>query len=60
VGVEAFPPEITVQALDEAVICRLARSQEVEADITLVSPEVEIATDEFRALIDPVGDCREL
>ncbi len=51
-GVQAFASELAVEGFDEAIVGRLARPREVQHDTFLVSPEVEIAGDELRSLID--------
>ena len=45
----------TVEALDEPVLHRLAGPGEVEDDALLIGPQIEIAADELRSLID--SDC---
>jgi len=52
VRVQAFGPELAVEGLDEAVVGRLAWPREVEHDALLVGPEIEVAADELRALVD--------
>ena len=52
VGVEAFAAELAVEGFDEGIIGRLAGAGEVEDDTLLIGPQIEIAGDEFRALID--------
>ena len=41
--VQAFRSEFAIERLDEGVVSGLARSEEVERDAALISPEVEIA-----------------
>src|SRR3546814_4500834 len=50
-GVQAFRPQPAVERLDERVVGRLAGAREVEDDAALISPEIEIAGDELRALL---------
>src|SRR5260370_15550694 len=50
-GVQAFGSE-AVERFDEAVVRRLARPREVHHDILLVSPDIEIAGDDLRSLVD--------
>lgn len=45
--VQALRPKLPVQALDEGVVGRLAGTGEVERDIPLVRPEVEVAGNEL-------------
>ncbi len=52
-GVQALRPEAAVEGLDERVVGRLARPREVQHDVVLVSPQIEVAGDELRPLIDP-------
>lgn len=52
-GVEAFAAELAVERLDEGVIRWLARPGEVQLDAALIGPQVEIAGDELRSLVDP-------
>jgi hypothetical protein len=48
VGVQTLRPELPVEGLDEGVARRLPRTGEVEHDVLLVGPEVEIPADELR------------
>jgi hypothetical protein len=41
--VQTFSSEFAIERLDEGVVSGLARSEEVERDAALISPEVEIA-----------------
>src|SRR3954447_16532706 len=50
--VQAFVSELAVEGFDEAVVRGLARPREVEHHTLLVSPDVEIAGDELRSLVD--------
>jgi len=52
-GVQTLRPELAVERLDERVVGRFAQPREVEHDIPLVGPQIEVARDELRALIDP-------
>ena len=45
----------SVEGFNEAVVGRLARSREVEHHTLLVGPEVDIAGDELRSLVDADG-----
>ena len=51
-GVQAFTSELAVEGFDEAVVGRLAWPREVQHDALLVSPDIEIAGDELRPLVD--------
>ena len=53
--VQAFGSELAVKAFDEAVVRRLTRSREVQNDAFLIGPEIEIARDKLRSLINT--DC---
>jgi len=53
--VQAFGSEFAIERFDEGVISGLARPGEVQRDAALIAPQVEIARDEFAALID--ADC---
>jgi len=53
--VEAFLPEPSVEGLDERVIGGLTRPREVERDAFLISPEIKVARDELRALVNANG-----
>src|SRR5690606_30888798 len=50
-----FVTQAAVEAFDEAVLHRLARPREVERYALLIGPEIEIAADELRALVDAYG-----
>src|SRR3546814_1403848 len=45
-GVQAFRPQPAVERLDERVVGRLAGAREVEDDAALISPEIEIRSEE--------------
>ena len=51
--VQALASELAVEGLDERIVRWFARPGEVQGDIALVRPEIEIARDELTALIDP-------
>ena len=53
--VQKFRSEFAIERFDEGVVSGLAQPGEVERDIALISPQVEIARDELGALID--ADC---
>ena len=55
VGVQTFRPELAVECFDEALVGRLAGPRVVERDIVCIGPEVEIARDEFAAILDANG-----
>ena len=50
--VQTLSAELAVQPFDEAVVGRFARPREVENDTALIGPQVEVARDELRALVD--------
>src|SRR3546814_15150257 len=49
--VHAVRPQPAVERLDERVVGRLAGAREVEDDAALISPEIETAGDELRAML---------
>jgi len=53
VGVQAFRPQLAVERLDEAVVGGVPRPGEVQDDIVGIGPEIQIAGDEFAAVVDP-------
>ena len=55
VRVQALGPELRIERLDEAVIRRFPGAREVQRDVVRISPQVEIAGDEFAAIIH--ADC---
>ena len=54
-SVQTLVAELAVEALDEAVLDRLARTDEVELDASAVGPSVERSTGEFRPIVDDQG-----
>jgi putative transposase len=52
VRVQALGPEAPVECLDERVVRGLTRPREVERDTLRIRPQIEVAADELRALID--------
>ena len=50
--VQAFVSELAVEGFDEAVVRRFARPREVQHDTLLVSPDIEIAGDKLRSLVN--------
>lgn len=50
--VQAFVTELAVEGFDEAVVGRLARPREIQHNALLVSPDIEIAGDKFRSLVN--------
>ena len=51
--VQAFRPELAVEGLDERIVRRLSRPQEVKRHSFHVCPQIELARDKLAALIDP-------
>ena len=51
-GVQAFAFEFAVERPNETVVGRHARPREIQHDALLVRPDVEIAGDKLRSLID--------
>ena len=54
-SIEALGAELTVQAFDEGVICRLAGPAEVECHVVHERPKVEFLADELRAVVEANG-----
>jgi hypothetical protein len=54
--IEALGSKLTVERLDERVVRWLAGPREVECDVALISPQVEIARDEPLGLGDATGE----
>jgi hypothetical protein len=50
--IDALGPNFPVERLDKAIVGGLARPRKVERDAIHVGPEIEIAGDEFRAVVD--------
>ncbi len=55
VRIQALRPQAPLERLDERVVGRLPGATEIERDVVLVGPQVEVSRDEFRSLIDPDG-----
>src|SRR5665647_2332013 len=55
VRVQTLRAETSVEGFDEGIVSRLARPAEVERDAIDVGPQIEVAGDEFRSLIDTDG-----
>ena len=53
--VQIFAADFAVEGFDECVIRRFAWAAEVQCNTVEVSPQIEVARDEFAALIDT--DC---
>jgi hypothetical protein len=53
VGIQALRPEAAVERFDVGIVVRFSRPAEVERDALGVGPQIEVAGDEFRVLIDP-------
>ena len=54
-GVQAFGPDLAVEGLRKGVVRRLARAAEVQGDAALIGPQIQVAGDKFRAVVDPYG-----
>ena len=52
VRVQAFGAQSVIERLDERIVGRLARSREVEQDVVLVRPQIQVARYELTALVD--------
>lgn len=52
VGVQAFGPELAVEAFDEGVVGRLARPGEVERDALHVRPQIKLLAHKLRSVVD--------
>lgn len=57
VGIEALVAHAAVEALDEAVLYRLAGLDEAEVDAAVSGPRIEGATAEFTPVVQRL-DCR--
>ena len=55
VGVQAFRPQLAVERFDEGVVGGLFEAAQVQCDAMGTGPQVQIARDELRSLID--ADC---
>ena len=53
VCVETLGPDPAVEGFREGIVGRFAGSAEVEYDIMLVGPQVEVLRDELRPLVHP-------
>lgn len=51
--VQAFRAKSAVERLDEGIVGRLTWPGEVERDVVLIRPEIEIARHKLAALVDP-------
>lgn len=56
--VETLVTEAPVEALDECVLVRFARLDEVQFDVALVRPDVHRLAGEFRSVVD--DNCRRV
>lgn len=52
VDIEAFIAQRSVERLDEAVVRRLAGPAEVDLGVVAVSPQVELLSGKFTAIVD--------
>ena len=50
--VQAFPAQLAVERLDERIVSRLPRPREIERHIMRIGPEIQVARDEFTALVN--------
>ena len=48
----AFPAQLTVERLDERIVGRLPRPREIERHDMRIGPEIQVARDEFTALVN--------
>lgn len=53
VSVQAFGSELAIERLKEGVVSGLSRAGEVEHHVLLIRPEIKVAGDKLRALVDP-------
>ncbi len=51
-SIQAFGPELSVEAFDERIVGGFSWSREVEDNTLLIGPQIEITRDELRPLID--------
>ncbi len=54
-SVQAFGPELSVEAFNEGIVSRFAGAGEVQNNTLLISPQIEITRDELAAIIDTNG-----
>ena len=52
VRIHAFRPNPAVERFGKRVVRRLARPREVERNALRISPQIKVATDKLRALVD--------
>ncbi len=52
VGVQAFRPQFAIERFDERVVGRFCRPAEVQRDVMGIGPQVKIAGDKLRSLIN--------
>jgi len=52
-GVQAFRPELAVQAFDEGIVCWLARPREVQRNTAHERPQIELLADKFGPVVEP-------
>jgi hypothetical protein len=50
--VQAFPAQLAVERLDERIVSRLPRTREIERHAMRIGPEIQVARDEFTALVN--------
>ena len=48
--VEAFIPQLPIEAFDEAILLRLAGAREVHSDLVMICPEVHDLAGKFTAI----------
>ena len=53
--VEPFVPDRAIVALDVGVLLRLTGLDVLDRDAQFLSPDQQLATDVFRAVVDPYG-----
>ena len=50
--VQAFPAQLAVERLDERIVGRLPWPREIERHAMRIGPEIQVARDEFTALVN--------
>jgi hypothetical protein len=51
--VQAFKPDASVEAFNECIVCRLARSAEVQDDTVRVGPQIELSRGKLATVVHP-------
>jgi hypothetical protein len=51
--VQILAAELAVERFNDGIVGGFSRSGEVQRDVALVSPQIEVARDELAALVNP-------